>query len=429
MSERPLPGGLVVASVLASGAALVAVVTWLLADRTADGGSLADVTGILLAIGLLCLAGLTVRRSPALAWFAVTFTAIFATREPATLQAALRERAIDESWLAAAAIASVTAVVAMIVASLYATRPDRLFHPALVPLAWVLTAWLAAASALTIALTVAGFDEDSRLPLSFIVFLPVRGWGILVVGAALVGVIEDVLPAARRAQARQTGADARSGPAVWLVVFIDELVGRADARRAAAELERHRLAGELHAEAMPALRAALFDLEAGRPAEEVAARLRAIAADLEGVVTERRDPILESLGLVPALEALAERTEARSGTIVELTIPDGDLDGRPPGPVEAAAYRTAVLAVDNAMRHASPSRIGIHVVADARAVELEVDDDGPGIADDAERRALAAGRQGLAEIRRLGAETGARVAVARAPGGGTVVRFHWVHRR
>jgi len=315
------------------------------------------------------------------------------------------------------------------VASLYATRPDRVLHPALRPIVWALTTWLAVASAVTVALTAAGYDQSSRLPLSFIVFLPVRAWGVVVIGTALVGIIEDVLPAVRRTQARQAGAEARSGPAAWLVVFLDELVGRADARRTAAELERRRLAGELHAEAMPALRAALGDREAGRPAEEVASRLRGIAADLEGVVTERRDPILESLGLVPALEALAERTEARSGATVELAIPDRPLDGRPPAPVEAAAYRTAVLALDNAVRHASPSRIGVQVAADAGMIELEIVDDGPGIADDAEGRALIAGRQGLAEIRRLGAEAGARVSVMRPIEGGTAVRFHWVARR
>lgn len=428
MRDEPLARGLAVATVLTSGGVLVAVVTWLLSGGAGEEDAVATGSGILLAIGLLCLAGLTLYRISAIAWPSLAFAAIFATRAPASLQAALRERGIDEAWLAAASIAAVAAVSAAVVATLYATRPDRSLHRAVRPLAWGLTAWLAAASAATVALTVAGFDTNSRIPLSSVAFLPIRVWGIVVIGLALVGLAEDVLPAVGRTRARRAVADVRPGPVAWFGAFFDELLGRADARRAAAEGERRRLAGELHADAMPAIRAVLADLEAGRSGDEVAVRLRAIAADLEGVVTERRDPILESLGLVAALEALAERTEARWGGTVELAIPDDAGDGRPPPAVEAAALRTAVLAVDNAVRHASAARIEIRVAAGASGVDVEVTDDGDGISERAEADALARGRQGLAEIRRLGAETGARATVASAPGGGTMVRYRWTAR-
>jgi signal transduction histidine kinase len=428
VTDRPLDRGLAAATVLASGGVLVAVVIWVLSGGADEAGAVASGSGLLLAIGLLCLTGLTLHRSPAIAWPSVTFAAIFATREPAAFQSVLRERGIDEAWLAAASIAAVAAVSAAVVATLYATRSERSLHGAVRPIAWGLVVWLAAASAATVALTAAGFDTSSRLPLSAIVFLPVRGWGVVVVGLSLVGIAADVLPAVRRTAARRSDAEVHPGPVAWFGAFFDELVGRADARRAAAEIERRRLAGELHADAMPAIRAVLWDLEAGRSADEIAVRLRAIAADLEGVVTERRDPVLESLGLVAALEALAERAEARWGRTVDLAIPDDGDAGRPPPGVEAAALRTAVLAVDNAVRHASAARIEIRVAADASRVDVEVVDDGDGIPEGSEADALARGRQGLAEIRRLGLETGARTTVARASDGGTTVRYLWTAR-
>ncbi len=428
MSERPLARDLAAAVVLASGGVLVAVVTWLLSNWATEQEAIPSSTGILLAVGLLCLAGLTLRRSPALAWFSVTFAAVFATRAPAALQAALRDHSIDEAWLAAASIAAVTALAATVVAALYATRSDRLVRPVVRVAAWGLVGWLAAASAATVLFTMAGFDEDRRIPLSVVLFLPIRAWGSVVVGLALLGIAGDVLPAAQRTMARQAEPDARTGPAAWSIAFIDELMGRADARRVAAELERRRLAGELHAQTIPALRDALRDLEGGRPVDGIAAELRAIAADLEGVVIERRDPILESLGLVSALEGLAERVEARTRVAVDLIVLDGTDGGRPPAPIEAAAFRSAALAVDNAVRHAAPARIEIRVTTGAAVADLEVVDDGAGIDHGAEARALAAGRQGLAEIRRLAVEAGARSEVGRSPAGGTSVRFRWTSR-
>jgi signal transduction histidine kinase len=229
-----------------------------------------------------------------------------------------------------------------------------------------------------------------------------------------------------------------------VATFIDELVGRGEGRRAAADAERRRLASDLHAEAMPALRRALRDVEAGRPADEVAAELRALAGELEGVMTERRDPVLESLGLVRALEALAERTEDRGGPRVELIVsddpgvPSGARPVRAPLAVESVALRIAGLALDNATRHGRAQVVEILVAVGPSAVTLRIADDGSGIGAEDESRAFAEGRHGIADMHRLAAEQGARVLVGRGsviqpageeagPGSdsGTVVRFDW----
>lgn len=429
MTRHRVPERLALATTLSSGTVLVAAITWLLTRSDLERASPADAAGLLVAVAFLCLAGLLLRRSTAGAWFAVAAAAIVATREPASLQAQLRLAGPEATWLAASSISAATATAATIVAALYADRPDRRLHPAVGPLAWGLVGWLAGAAVLWVALASAGFDERDRIPGSVVLFFPIRQWGFVVLALTAVGVVGDVLPAARRARARAAADPDPTGRSGWPVIFIDELSGRADARRSAAETERRRLAGDLHAATLPALRAALADLEAGRPAELVATRLRDIATELETVMRDRRDPVLESLGLVAALEVLAEQTEERSGIEVGLAVLDGHSALRPPATVEAVAHRVAMLAVDNAIRHGSPRRVDLQVVTGRTAVELDVADDGRGIADDDEARALRDGRHGLAEIRRLAAEIDGTAEVGREADGGTVVRFRWSARR
>lgn len=424
---------------------LAAGVATVLGGQPPFEASSRDIVGLLVATGALCLAALSAARSPVVAWPALVLVGIAATGVPVRLAAAL-EPGPAIAWAPVALVVASCASGATLVGALYATRPERAPSRPIRWLAWGLTAWLALAAFATIALALAGQqDTPAVTPLDLLTF-PVQAWLPIVVLLAALGGAADVWPAVERTRVRvAVGGGARPGPAGWVATLFDELLGRGEERRAAAAAERRRLASELHAEAMPALRRALRDLEGGRPAAEVAAALRALAGELEGVVTERRDPLLEALGLVRALEALAERTEDRGGPRVELELgaPETDgpqarasetegrtarakeSDGRPPPAVEAAALQIAGLAIDNATRHASPTIVRVTVEADADRVRLEVADDGAGIAADAEARALAVGRQGIPDMRRLAGEQGARLFVGRGASGGTIVRFEW----
>jgi signal transduction histidine kinase len=117
-------------------------------------------------------------------------------------------------------------------------------------------------------------------------------------------------------------------------------------------------------------------------------------------------------------------TEDRSDIPVALHV-GGEDGGRPPRRIETAAFRIAQLALDNAVLHGRPSSIELDVTADARAVILEVRDDGRGITAEAEPSAVTAGRRGLADMRRLAIETGAALDVVAGPERGTVVAFRW----
>jgi len=82
--------------------------------------------------------------------------------------------------------------------------------------------------------------------------------------------------------------------------------------------------------------------------------------------------------------------------------------------VEVAAYRIAHEALANVVRHAAARTCTVRVTLDG-ALELEVCDDGAGVAD--EHRAGV----GLASMRERAAELGGSCTIKPADGGGTVV--------
>lgn len=261
-----------------------------------------------------------------------------------------------------------------------------------------------------------------------------------VAGFAVFGSLLNLWPAARRAWARSGGGDA--GPTGhdlgrFGVLLADELLpwraaGEAERRRA-VEDERVRLAAELHARVLPDLRLAAASAAAtpGVP-EPVAIRLRHAVEDVEGLMVGRQSVVLEEHGLLAALEWLAERTEARAPVRVTIDPDEGaPAAARPPRAVERAAFRIALLALDNVVRHAEASTATITLATSPSSVRLEIRDDGRGIEPDAPERARLEGRRGLADMRMEAAAVEAAIEIggartgAQAGTGGTIVRFRW----
>lgn len=231
-----------------------------------------------------------------------------------------------------------------------------------------------------------------------------------------------------RARARSGAALPTISAAVALGLVVDELVpGRSRTRLTAIERERARLADELHADVLPDLSVVIRSIEEGASAKEAAERLRGIATELRGIMSERRLTVLEGLGLVPALEWLVEQVERTTGVRVELDVEGADLDSeaRPPREVELTAFRICQQALDNAILHARPSCVRVRLEIDAGRAELEVSDDGLGIRAVDEERALRSGHLGLADMRQRAAAIGGALRVGPQPGGGTRVLLQW----
>jgi signal transduction histidine kinase len=299
--------------------------------------------------------------------------------------------------------------------ALYASDRRRRLHPRVAVLAGAVVALVLAAWGVAYL----GRLEDWRtLP-----WLSV----LAMAGMTSLGVAGVVHAAWRRAHARQHASSLTTGTS--LALLADELVpGRARTRLSAIERERARLADDLHADVLPDLAAVIREIEAGAAPEDAARRLRGIAAELRDLMSERRLAVLEELGLVRALEWLAERVQERTGVPVELDIAGAshdDPETRPPHEVELAVYRVAQQALDNALLHAGPRTVRLRVDVDATHVALELGDDGVGMPAGAEDRALREGHLGLADMRQRAESIGAAFSIGPRPGGGTLVAVRW----
>lgn len=213
-------------------------------------------------------------------------------------------------------------------------------------------------------------------------------------------------------------------PLRYLEVVVSETVSSgAEYRRRAVEAERARLASTLHAEFLPNLERLASENAAGASREEVSERLRELQDEVRRLMAERRLVVLEEFGIVEALEWLVAQAEERVSFAIDLTVDDASMLDRPPRDVERAAFRIAQLAVENAIQHAGPSRLTLHVLARPDRLTLSVTDDGRWLAPSpADRRR---DHVGIADMRSEADNVRAAVEVTPSQGGGTTVQFAW----
>jgi signal transduction histidine kinase len=216
-----------------------------------------------------------------------------------------------------------------------------------------------------------------------------------------------------------------AGAAVSAAALADALGESRTRLVQAREEERRRLRRDLHDGIGPTLAGVALglDLVAARIGDDPAAA-RAMLAELKGetaaavddvrrLVNDLRPPALDELGLVRALRQQTDRMALRSPGL------DIRVDSDPALPqlsaaIEVAAYRIAVEAVTNSVRHAGASSCHVQVDADG-ALRLEVVDDGSGITEGTPPGV------GLAAMRERAAEVGGSCTVAPADGRGTRV--------
>ncbi len=210
----------------------------------------------------------------------------------------------------------------------------------------------------------------------------------------------------------------------------EEELGRVAARTVELqELDRRRLAGEIHdgisqplVSAWYHLRAALASAPPGTVADELVAIETLVSDALDEArraTVGLRPAVLDDLGLAAGLRSLAA---GLSGFEVELDV-DLDLEaGSPPlAPhVETAVYRVAQEALQNVQKHAASTRVRILLHRRAGGLELSVIDDGLGFEPPDEANPTSYGLEGMRERAAL---LGARLEVRSLPGSGTTVRL------
>jgi signal transduction histidine kinase len=200
---------------------------------------------------------------------------------------------------------------------------------------------------------------------------------------------------------------------------------------AAAEDEKARLARHIHDEPLQVLSGVIRRLEVQPATPADLDALRETADHLRDVATELNPPVLEDLGLGPALEHLAEQMNTRTPIPVTMELKDTTdyaPESRLPRDVEVTLYRIVQEALNNAETHSAGT--GVRVTADLSrtGAEIEVLDDGVGISDAKVRQAQSEGHFGASSMRHRAEHIGARLQVGEARPRGTRVAVSWPRR-
>ena len=169
-----------------------------------------------------------------------------------------------------------------------------------------------------------------------------------------------------------------------VAVELSERVARDTLRRivAAQELERQRLARELHDETGQALTSILLglkQLEGAESPEAVTALRELVVATLQDVrrlAVELRPKVLDDFGLVPALERLTSGFAEHTGIAVDLEA--SAIGERLPVEVETAIFRIVQEALTNVVKHAHAQRVSVLVTRAAGRIKAVIEDDGTG---------------------------------------------------
>jgi two-component system sensor histidine kinase UhpB len=221
------------------------------------------------------------------------------------------------------------------------------------------------------------------------------------------------------------------GDFAYVVGTFNEMLDRLEAERgvstaralAAQEGERQRIARELHDEIGQSMTVVLLALKRSvdRAPEDLRDELsavqemvRASLGEVRQIARRLRPGVLDDLGLLSAMDALAGEFVEASGVALATRLDDGlpVLDGD----AELVLYRIAQEGLTNIARHSGAAHAELSLTGEGNRVVLRIRDDGRGIDGEAE----GAGIRGMRERALL---IGAELAIGAPPTGGTEVRL------
>lgn len=173
-----------------------------------------------------------------------------------------------------------------------------------------------------------------------------------------------------------------------VAVDLSQRIARDALRRIvdAQELERRRLARELHDETGQALSSILLGLrtldekvegdEARAAVAEVRELVVATLQDVRRLAVELRPKVLDDFGLAPALQRLTDTFGEQTG--IGVRFETSLTDERLPSELETALYRIVQEALTNIVKHSRAHTISIVLARKPGAVVAVIEDDGQG---------------------------------------------------
>jgi signal transduction histidine kinase len=229
---------------------------------------------------------------------------------------------------------------------------------------------------------------------------------------------------------------------VLVVVILTSLADRLQSQTAmirsfsrrleeAHEVERRHLSRELHDQIGQALTAAKINtamLRSTAPSD-LATRLDENATILDRLLQQTRQisldlrpPLLDDLGLVPALRWYVNRQAERAG--LEAKFSADPVAGDVPPHIQIACFRLAQEAVTNVVRHANARTLTVELRRAGTSLHLKVRDDGKGFdVAAAKARAEQGASLGLLGLKERAALAGGSAQIISSPGNGVTVEI------
>jgi protein-histidine pros-kinase len=148
-----------------------------------------------------------------------------------------------------------------------------------------------------------------------------------------------------------------------------------------------------------------------------------------------RPPVLDELGLVPALRQLGHELKAACGVVV--TVESIGVPDRLSSQFETALFRITQEALANIRKHAHASRVSVSLRAEAGGLSLAVQDDGIGLPEAslhgqhmsdrvvAQEWRVASSHFGLIGIEERAAQLNGSLHLRSTPGQGTTLRVEF----
>ena len=203
----------------------------------------------------------------------------------------------------------------------------------------------------------------------------------------------------------------------------------------AQEQERKRIARDIHDGPLQDLGVLLLTIErckrqldagAADDARATLVRLRQdiqqTISTLRTLVTDLRPGMLDTSGLLGALDYLAGRVGREANVVVSIS---SRIGSRLDPTLEIVVFRLVQEALTNIRKHAQAEHAWVSLLREGDELQLEIRDDGIGFAvDERMHTALATGHIGLASMGERVQSAGGRMTIDSAPHQGAVLRFY-----
>ena len=204
------------------------------------------------------------------------------------------------------------------------------------------------------------------------------------------------------------------------------------------EMERKRLARELHDETIQELLSLNYQLEENTrlangndpliaEMQEMRHIVQQMVTNIRGICRNLRPPAIDSLGLGAALKSYMTGWSERTGIVMDLDMSENL--GRLPETIELSIFRIVQEGLNNVWKHSDASQVQVCLEnKSARMLSITIADDGKGLDSDFDLSMLSgAGHYGLLGISERVALLGGSLRLGKSPLGGLMIQAKIPH--